>query len=200
MGTPETGSHPEQETPAIGKKMADLLRRYANPADSRQHTAIAEEIRKAVRSRDKDGLLEQLSFFGNARNDETGTERMQMVEMFCSRESQAIIADLNQTESMPWNELSSSLGITTSPVREQESAGPKKPELSPADLENTETFIDTFILHNEALTPQAKEMVVNETRSRRGPWSVKDFVLRVDQEGNKVTVRTKNGAAFLYVK
>lgn len=198
MKSSEMGPIPEQEKLNIGKKIADLIKSYADPQDSKRHAAIASKIREAIQGQNRDELILQLGYFGNARNNVTGTEGMQMVEMSCSLKSQAIISDLNKTEGIPWDELSTSLGVAKRPT--QESVSPKKPELSPEDIKNAEVFINAFILHNDSLTPQAKELVINEARSERGPWSLKDFVESISLSGNKVTIKTKSGEAYLYVK
>lgn len=94
---------------SIGEKLKELLRGYGNPKDSKQHATYAENIRAAVKNRDLDDLLEKLEWFGNARCNNPGT---QTIEMFCGRESYAIIDELKKSENIPWDDLATSLGIS----------------------------------------------------------------------------------------
>jgi len=76
-----------------------------------------------------------------------------------------------------------------------------KLESPEAERKNAEDFIDQFILKNDGLTPAAKELAVNKARADRGPWSVKDFVESVTQDGRTITINNnQGGASFLYLK
>jgi len=76
-----------------------------------------------------------------------------------------------------------------------------KPEMSEEDIRNAEDFINAFVLENDDLTAEAKEFITNSARKEQGPWSVKNFVRKVTQTGNKITIRNnQNGEWFLYVK
>ena len=94
-------------------------------------------------------------------------------------------------------------GVPKTPKRETpkyEVPEYKKPELSEEDRTNAEAFIDEYILNNDHLTSAAKELAVNTVRTERGPWSVKNFVTKVVQNGNKVTISSKSGEAYLYLR
>ena len=160
---------------------------------------LQTKIRFAIQDRNKEELIKQLTYFGNARNNETGTERMQMVEMFCSTASRAIISEIKELEDMPWDELSSSLGLPIIP--EQKKPSPEEQNKpSPEELENAGIFIDNFVSNNKSLTSEAKELLVNKAKSKRGPWSVKDFVKSVTQNGRKITIAIKSGETYLYLE
>ncbi|KKP41313.1 MAG: hypothetical protein UR31_C0035G0003 [Parcubacteria group bacterium GW2011_GWA2_33_14] len=102
---------PEQERPNIGKRIADLLRLYANPEDSTNHADLAQEIRIAIKKEDKKELIKKLEYFGNARNNKSGTQQMQMLESSCASESYSIISELKALEDVPWDELLLAIGV-----------------------------------------------------------------------------------------
>jgi len=187
--------------PGIGAKLAKLLSTYGSPKDSNEHASLADEIKQAVIRRNSEELLMNIEYFGNARNNETGTPRMQMVEMFCYKEAKAIISELTALGQIPWEELSKALNLSTvSPYKNLPvfvSHGPSKEELVRA-----EDFITRFVLHNDGLTPDAKEMLVNKARSERGPWVAEgeEHIQDVTQNGRKITVKHKSGEAFYNIK
>src|SRR3989344_5474275 len=98
---------PEQERPNIGKRIADLLRLYANLEDSTNYADLAQEIRIAI----KKELIKKLEYFGNARNNKSGTQQMQMLESSCASESYSIISELKALEDVPWDELLLAIGV-----------------------------------------------------------------------------------------
>lgn len=95
----------------FASKVKDLLRTYGNPKDSTQHARYGENIKSAVSKRDKDLLIQNLRSFGSARCNQPG-EQYQRIEMFCSMESNRIIAALEAMPETPWQELADQLEIT----------------------------------------------------------------------------------------
>ncbi|MBI5153519.1 MAG: hypothetical protein HZA36_03625, partial [Parcubacteria group bacterium] len=76
----------------------------------------------------------------------------------------------------------------------------EKPKPSEKESENAENFLTTFVINNENLTPQAKTLITNQARSDRGPWGAQNFVTEVTQQDNKITIKTKSGESYLYIK
>lgn len=61
-----------------------------------------------------------------------------------------------------------------------------------------ESFIADFVLHNPDLSYAAKELLVNSARAGRGPWSVKDNVTGIKQDGPKITVKAGKSEFYYY--
>jgi hypothetical protein len=78
----------------------------------------------------------------------------------------------------------------------------RPPTPNEAQLQSAELFIDKFVLHNENLTPKAKELLVNKARSQMGLWSSakEGDAYRVTQEGNKITIAINQSTSSFYLQ
>ena len=73
-------------------------------------------------------------------------------------------------------------------------------ETARKEWENTEDFIDKFILENPGLTNEAKDALMKKARTEKGPWVVgKDHVVSVSQQGRTIRIKIKTGEIVLYI-
>lgn len=112
---------------------------------------------------------------------------------------------------MPWDDLMIALGLKKvapvfkwnpdlSPKPVQKMPAPEKYVPTPEEALATEEFVENFIKNNDSLTPQAKELMTGVARSRRGEWVLKDHVIGVTQSDNKITVKSKGGEGYFYIR
>ncbi|KKU52895.1 MAG: hypothetical protein A3H69_04490 [Candidatus Sungbacteria bacterium RIFCSPLOWO2_02_FULL_47_9] len=110
MNTEKTPEAKEKEA-SPAELLTELLEKYAHPEDSKEHAKIAGKIIDAIAARNREKLLMQLEYFGNARIDKSSDSRAQMVEVSCARESRAVIRELEAVQKVNWEELSKAVGI-----------------------------------------------------------------------------------------
>jgi len=73
--------------------------------------------------------------------------------------------------------------------------------LSMSDQENGKLFLREYVLNNDGLSPEAKDLLRDKVNTERGPWIVgDDFVNCVSQKGNKITVEARASASFYYMR
>ena len=127
---------------------------------------------------------------------------------FKAKAVEAIIDNLNRQKKNRNPAMTGSFVVESvrNIVREKkESANPKEyldmvlKEFAEQTALETE-FIENFIKGNSGLDQKAKRFMVNTVASQIGPWFVRHHVSGVSQEGNKITVTTKNGEAYYYVE
>ena len=62
-----------------------------------------------------------------------------------------------------------------------------------------EKFIEEFVANNDSLDEEAKRFMTTQATALVGPWMVEDHVVAVRQEGDKITVKHKNGERYFYM-
>lgn len=72
------------------------------------------------------------------------------------------------------------------------------PGLTDEEAKNADAFIQNMVIGSKTLTATAKQMLIRLAEFTRGPWSIKDHVTSVSQDGRKVTVRCRNRAEAYY--
>ena len=179
---------PQEETPKPEEKQEHIF-------NSEEHTMNA--MRRALQ------LLEQgefkqavISMLSDLYKDPTKSEDEKSMT---KRIGTVLILDpeLNEQKVREFIEGFPEVGMLA-----REGERPKGRELTEEDLKSSEEFISRFILGNKELSPAGKELVQYKAMTERGPWNAKDrdHIKKVTQDGNKITIYTKSGENYLYIR